>query len=301
MNIDFKVCAVQQLGTSLTNCIQTLGYPKGFIKVANTFSESLATEVNQAYFETKVQEGVFVPFLGADNNELPPAEDVTQELANGVQRIVRSGKPVFNFGYLNGGYYLHKIFSSYKGNNFGKVLLVFENGKILVATNQSGTEWSGFDVGMFTSQYTPNTGSEDEQVTAMMQLVNTEQFEKLGAIVDSETLGFDPNFLQGVIESKVTVLSASTTSVTASVVALFNTAINIEGLTDNEFKVTVDGVEDAVTAVTYLNGVYTITITTALTAGDVVVVSLFDQTLETIIVKSGDLFYKGTSNTFTAS
>lgn len=301
MNFDIKQCNLEQLGTGLTDCIQKLGYPKGFIKTSRNFSESTSTVLNREYFETKIQEGVFVPFLGADNNDLPVAEDVTQELPNGVQRIVRSGKPVFNFGYMTGGYYLHKIFSSYKGNNFGKVLLVFENGTILAVMSQDKTTWSGFDAGMFTSQYTANTGSEDEQVTAIMQITNTEQFENLGTILDSESLGFNPNDLTGVIDTEVTVTAApvaATGQITATVKALFNKGIDIEGLLATDFRVLLNGVEDTITAVTFINGAYEIDITSALVAADEVVVELYDDALELVTVKVGDQFYKGVSKVF---
>jgi len=299
MSFDTKNCNLNQLGTGLPDCIEQLGYPKGFIKLDKGFSTAVDTTIDKAFFEEQIQSGVFVPFVGADNNEIPLPEDTIQELANGRSVVARKGKRTMTFGYIVGDYYLNKIFSSYNTNDFGQIALVFENGTVLMCLSQDETEIKGFTTGMFSSNYKPFDGSEVSEVTAQLQLTQPDEFNNRGVIFSADSLGFDPNTLNGVIDAKIDVLTAPAgTEITASVVALFNRAINIEGLTVDDFKLTINGVEDDIATVAYADGVYTITSTTSLVAADKVVLSLFDQTGEFNIILSGDEFYKGVSAEF---
>ena len=295
-NFDKKNCDVNELGTGLLNCILELGYPKGFVKLNKNFSAPVSTEIDLAYFQDKVQAGDFVPFLGADNNELPIPEDVTQEVANGRTFTARDGKRMMTFGYLVGDYYLNKIMNSHKSNNFGQVALVFENDSVLMVQSKDGLTVKGFEVGMFSPNYQFFDGSVSSETKAAMQLLLPDEFNKQGVIY--EVAGI--NKLRGANETELTILTAASGGavITASATFLFNRSINVEGLTDNEFKVTINGVEDDIVSVAFADGVYTITATTSFAADDVVVVSLYDQTEDFTIVEVAGDFYEGTSKSF---
>ena len=80
---------------------------------------------------------------------------------------------------------------------------------------------------------------------------------------------------------------------------MLNEASSVEGLTDNEFRILVDGVAEVPTAVTYdaTNETYALTPTTTTTGSEVLVVQLSDNLDSKLVAQVGDLFYQGTSGT----
>lgn len=297
-NINFQNCNLVEVGTSLPDCLLLLGEPKGFILTKKSWTENVSTDLDKAYFQQKIQEGIFIPFLNAFSFEDTTPEATTEESSNGSIKVVRDPKPQFNIQYSRSVHF-NKILTKYNSYEQYNVLLVFDNDVIFCALSADETEVSGLRLGqLHTAPYKHNTGSETGKSMTMMQLLDTNQYNE-GAVLD-------PNFnvnteLYGIMDVVVAGTSASG-SVSFSVTSKVNPAVNIKGLAEANLRLVVDGTAEAITNLTYddVSNQYTGDPTNAFTGGEEVVVELYDSIIPANVAVVGDRFYKGKSSAITA-
>jgi hypothetical protein len=298
--LNAKNCEQNLLGTGLPQCIADLGYPKGFIYTKPSWSEDLATTIDKAYILEQIQLGNFYPFVDSFSMEQNTPDATTEESANGELTVVRNGLPQFTFSFIK-TWQFQKIAYSYNSfGNFG-VIFVFDNDVLLVANN--GTKISGFKAGMTnTNTYMFNTGSEQGKTPMSFQLLDNRQFNSQGDILNPE---FDiTNEINGVIDCLLTDGTAATGGdVTIKVTAKANPALNILGLGTDQFSLVIDGVREAVTAVSYndATNVYTLTPTSTTTGGESVVVELYDASIPAGVANLNDQLYDGISEAITVA
>ena len=293
-------CSTSLLGTGLTDCLADLGYPKGFILTQKSWREDVTTVIDKDYVVAKVQEGVFFPFINSTGFEQNTPETTTEEFQDGTLVAVRNGKPQFTFQYVN-TWQFQKIAYSYNSYKAFNVILVFDNDRMLLASN--GESIYGFTAGMIdTNTYMFNTGSETGKTPMSFQLLDNKQFNSQGEILHPE---FDiTEELNGVLDCLLTEGSAVTGGdVTIKVTAKVNPAVSILGLAIEQFSLVIDGVREAVTAVSYddVTGTYALTPTSTTTGGESVVVELYDSTVPANVAKLGDLLFKGKSDVITVA
>lgn len=299
IELNAKPCTNGKLGTGLAACEVELGFPLGFIRTNRSWSESIASgTLDKDYFIKEVQKMNFVPFIGSADYESNTAEATQQESANGLTRVVRNGKPQMSFTYWR-GFPFHTIASSYNSYGEGNVILVFEQG-LLVVESVDGETISGFKLGMQnTGTFSFNDGSNGEQVMVSIQLANENEFNLRGQILTNDSLGFNvATELPSVIDCDVKLDTPSAgSSISASVVATSNSAFNILGLEVANFRVIVNGTAEAPSAVSYndVTEKYDITTTTSITSSDTVTLELYDSVEDLNVTILDDQLYRGKS------
>lgn len=295
-------CTTSRLGSGLENCQPIEGLPNGFILVPKGWSLVKATDTfDKAYVQEQCQLGNFVPLVGCFEMISETPDPVTQESQSGLMDVVRQGKPMFTATYKN-GLAFQKIAYSYNSYNQYDALITYETGMIKCATSVDGTEIKGLSVGSLnTNGYSENNGTNSASTILKFQV--TDPFE-YNQYVDLLTdLDFNPTTeLFGITDCVLTgTADASENKAYVSVKWLHNEQFNILGLAVANFRLTIDGVADTITAVTYnsTTGLYAITPTTAFVAADVVVVQLYDATVPTATAKVGNKLYRGTTASIT--
>lgn len=294
-------------GTGISDCIAQEGEPTGFAKTPKSWkiptSGNLPTE---AEFKELIQGRKIFPFRDKFNfDDLTP--DNEQETSSfGIKRTNLLGKPEFQFDFVDGREF-HVNAYDHQGYNDGNIVLYFEKG-IGFATDISESQLKGFDAGDFSvSTYKFKKGSESSKTMVKFQLKNAEEFNKRMVFYTWEQLGYDANFINGIINTKVSFQSAPTTGTTVNVYVKVdqNRSVDILGLTDANNWV-VGGVQATpamVDSVSYnAGGYYVLTLDNALVSTDTISVALGDvsNSYEAAQNASGDL-YTGISETATIS
>jgi len=297
-NINTADCSTNQLGTGLPSCIADVNYPVGVILTPKSWSEARETTIDKSYIQQKIQEKVFIPIINATSFEQTTPDPTTQEFPNGVVLVVRNGKPQFTFTYV-ASILFQKVLASYNSYQQYNVIMVFDNDVLFLADD--GTNLKGFSAThVNTNTYMFNTGSEVGQAKLQIQLLDNKQFNE-GSILDPN---FDvTNDINGIIDATITGTAVAGGDITVSVTAMLNEASSVEGLTDNEFRILLNGVAEVPTTVSYdaTNETYVLTPTSTTTASDEVVVQLSDNLDSKVVAQVGDLFYQGSSNVITVA
>ena len=295
-------CTTSRLGSGLEACQAIEGLPNGFILVPKGWSRNKTTDTfDKTYVQEQCQTGNFIPLVGCFEMVSETPDAVTQESQSGLMEVVRQGKPVFTGTYKN-GLAFQKIAYSYNSYNQYDVLITYETGFIKCAESVDGTEIKGLSVGMLnTNGYTENNGSNSASTIIKFQI--TDPFEYNQYVNLLTELDFNPNTeIFGITDCKLTgTADASDNKAYVSVKWLHNEQFNILGLSTSNFRLTINGVADVITAVTYNSstGLYSITPTTAFVADQTVVVQLYDATVPTTTAKVGNKLYRGTTANIT--
>jgi hypothetical protein len=291
-------CTTSRLGSGLESCQAIEGLPNGFILVPKGWSRNKTTDTfDKEYVQEQCQIGNFIPLVGCFEMVSETPDAVTQESQSGLMEVVRQGKPVFTGTYKN-GLAFQKIAYSYNSYNQYDVLVTYETGYIKCAETVDGTSIKGLSVGMLnTNGYTENNGSTS--ASTMIKFQVTDPFEYNQYVNLLTDLDFNPNTeLFGITDCVLTGRAdVSDAKVYVKVKWLHNEQFNILGLAIANFRLTIDGVANTITAVTYnsTTGEYALTPTATLTTGDSVVVQLYDATVPTATAKLGNKLYKGTT------
>ena len=173
-----------------------------------------------------------------------------------------------------------------------------DEGNWLVATNTDGS-FGGFTAGHVTPELTKRKakGGDAESKSLVVQFLDRLQFDRNYAILHAGSLDFSPEdipLVNGVNLTFDSALAAGTSIVVKAVLSSDNSS-TVEGLTDVDFKVTADGVDNVVTgSVMNPSGVYTLTVST-MAAAEVIVVDLWDSSLATSVIDSAGVLYRSDS------
>lgn len=296
-------CLTSRNNLGLPDCIVEVGIPKGFIIVPKGWSLNLTTGTfDLAYVNDQIQQGNFVPVLGAVEFTNSTPEPTTEEYQGGVMSVVRNGLPQFAFKFIKGGWKFASALYSYNSQQAFDILLVFANGAVAGATN--GTSITGFDLGMLnTGTYMFTDGAASGHVTVTMQLIDADQYNSNVAILTADVLDFKPNTDLFPITDIVLTARADASDAKVYFKAKFkmNTATTLGGIAIANLKSIVNGVTDTITPLSLsYNSVtdeYSYTPTAVLVATNTVVVQLYDTVNAIDTAKIGTKYYKGKSNT----
>lgn len=298
---NFGDCESDVLGTGSGTCdIRSFGDPRGIILFQKGWSLDVATDtLDRATYINQLKGLMVFPLTELYNFEQATPENEKNTSSTGVLTEIRPGKPQFSFMFDKGSCF-HKTVYDKRGKNRWDLGIIFETG-VLLASNQDDTRLIGFDMGMLSVEtFKLVQGTDPEMTTAMIQLLDADQFNAKHEFFSFDQLGFNMNRIDGVTE---TILSYSTapvagTSVSVRVVGGCNSDELISGL-DDAAKWRIGGTQASATtidAVAYnaANGTYTFTLDTALVSNDTVEFELFDtaNTLRVVEDTIGEL-YKG--------
>lgn len=184
----------------------------------------------------------------------------------GIKYEIREGKPEFTITYAKSGCFAKNVFEK---KAFGKwdTKLYFDKG-VLLAKTVDGTELKGFTTGMFSvSTMRFQQGTDPQQVKVSFQFTDAIEFNTRWAFLSYEDLGANLNDENGVIETVIEYVSATTVDGATTTVVDVKSACNglpIEGLTGST-KWKLGGLQASATTISgvtesaSIQGRYTIT------------------------------------------
>jgi len=297
-------CTTDLRGTGSRSCdIQTFGDVLGIGLFNKGFTlDAVADTIDEETWKDRIKAFGLFPFLGVYNFEQTTPDNEVNTSSTGVLSKVRNGKPQFSFSFDKGGCF-HKALYDKSGKSKWDLALLFDKG-LLIATNQAGTKVKGFNMGLFDVEtFKLVQGTDPQMSMAKIQLLDAEEFNLRHAFFTWEELLFNALEVEGVVDTKITVDTVvdGSTSIVFQVASACNNDDLITSLDEiTNYVVTVGGVNNPVTAVTYSNstGKYTATVT-ALNEDDVVIIKLRDGSDDVAEDALGNLF-KGQA-TFTVA
>lgn len=237
-----------------------------------------ATGYTETVFRGFLTDGKLHQLLNIDSFEDGTPENERYTSPQGFMKSVREGKPMYNINYRN-GYCFDKAIQSLKGQDRWDAQLYFSNG-ILVCTNSQGTKLKGFDLGMLDANvFKFLSGTDTEFSRIAMQFKNAKEFTDYWVFIPYTTLGFNPNEIDDVIETKVVYVnapSAGDLNVVVKLVDNCNNSISYSSLLDANanWSVKVNGTTKSISTTALVGDSLTLTFTGALVATDVVTTSL---------------------------
>lgn len=259
------------------------------------------TEFNKLYIQGLIQSGVAIPLIGADSFEDMSAEDSVNTNSAGVKRVTLKGLPEYKLTYQQSNSFYKELakLKSFKSLDF---LIVDNEGNWKMVKNSDG-DYVGFKAGQVNPMQTKDRvqGGDPESKSLTIQFLNREDWDMKFVIISRANLDFDADEITGINGVNLTFdqLPANlgtTLKVAAKLSADNNTLVT--GLLVANFLVKVNGATVTPSLLVYANGVYTLTIA-ALATAQVVVVDLYDSTLNKDVILSGNVLYRSESLTAT--
>jgi hypothetical protein len=301
--INQKDCSKTIKNLGVPDCVVQNGRVTGFIAVSPNWSIDIDTDsFTEALVNEWIQDGTFVPVLGAVEVPNGTPEDTTEEFQGGIMAVVRSGLPMFTFKFIKGWSYSRALYSM---NSFQayKLLLVFEDGSIAGAIN--GSVFSGYSLGMLnTGTFFHTDGNTSGYSNTIIQLTSASEYNLDTAVLDRSSNGFNANNLLPITDI---VMSgrADVSEGKVYIKALFdmNRGNVLGGITIANLRCTINGVVDTITALSLVyepsTKEYSFTPTTTLTTSQSVVVQLYDAVNTVATAKIGTRYYKGVTPAIT--
>jgi len=301
--INQKNCtsAVKNLG--VPDCIINNGRITGMIPVTPSWSIDVSSgTISQTVINDLIQDGTFIPILGAVEVVNGTPEATTEEYQGGIMSVVRNGLPMFTFKFLKGWAYARALYSMNSFQSY-KLLLVFEDGSIAGALD--GNTFSGYSLGMLnTGTFMHTDGSVSGYVNTVVQLTSTDEYNLNTAVIDKSVLGFNANNLFPITDIVMTGRAdASEGKVYFKAKYAMNGASVLGGIAIANLKSYVDGVSDTITALSLTYNAtteeYEYEPTATITTSSSIVVSLYDSTNTIAVAKIGTKYYKGATSAIT--
>lgn len=295
-------------GTGLSDCIAEEGEPTGFIKTSkgwNISTDSGALPTEEVYKQL-VQARTFFPFRNKFEFEDQTPENGKETSSFGIEKTNLLAKPKLKFDFIS-NFEFHANAYDHLGYGQGDVALIFEKG-IAFATDVSETKIKGFEGGdIDVSTYKFKSGETSAKTSIMFQLLNSEEYNKRLVFYTWEQLGYDANFINGIINTKLTYQTAPAAGTTLNVYVKVdkNRSVDVLGLTNaNNWRIGGTQTTPAsVSGVSYnAGGYYVLTLDNATVATDTIYPYLGDvsNSYEAASNASGDL-YSGAASLATIS
>jgi hypothetical protein len=301
--VNQKNCDTTRKNLGVSDCEINNGRITGFIAVDATWSVDTATDTfDTAIANGFVQDGTFVPVLGAVEAINGTPEAVTEEFQGGIMAVVRNGLPMFTFKFRKDWAYARALYS-YNSFQAFKVLLVFEDGSISGVLN--GTTFSGYSLGMLnTGTFMHNDGAVGSYVNTVIQLTSTDEYNLNTGVLDAKATGVNANNLFPITDIVITGRAdVSENKVYFKAKFASNEASTLGGIAIPNLRSSVNGVTDTIEALSLAydstTNEYSYTPTATLTDSTPVVVQLYDAVNTIDVAKIGMRYYKGVSASIT--
>lgn len=197
-------CTTDLIGSGGRSCdIQSFGDVLGPVLHPKGWSLNVATgTITVDSWKDEYKAFNAIPYLGVYDFTQDTPENETATSSTGVMSPIRTGKPQFTFSFDRGGCF-HKSLYNKRGKNRWDLSLMFETG-ILFAVSADGTEISGFDMGLFdVGTFRLQQGTDPQQSSAMIQLVDAEQFNTQFTFITWAELGVNLSKIEGVVEANI--------------------------------------------------------------------------------------------------
>lgn len=263
-------CAKGFLQVGTGDCeIKTLGDMTGFGLVRKGYKftkEDLTAEG----WKKLLKKNIVLPIRDIFNFEQNTPENETNTSPLGIMKLIRDGKPQFNF-MIDKGLCAHKKLYDKKGIEWD-LLLFFEKGMFL-ASDLDGEHAVGFDMSFYdVSTYKFQQGTDPEQTTVTVQFRDAHQFNMESYLVTWDKLGFNANRVNAPIQANLDVVAKAGTEIEVEVTQYCNSDMTVLGLEESDAWL-VNGVKPTAVAFDTATSKYKLTVAT-MTVGQNVVVEL---------------------------
>ena len=252
----------------------------------NTFT--IASDVFLTKHRTNILSKKTFPLTDLFNFEQNTPDNEVATSSIGIKYEIRAGKPEFTLTYTKSACFHRSVFEKKAHAKWG-AKFYFDKG-VLLAKSVDGTKLKEFDCGMFSvGTLKLQQGTDPQQTKVMFQLTNAEEFNTRWVFLSWEEVGADLNDENGVIETVVEYVGATTANGATTTVVDVKSACNgsaIAGLTGStKWKIggtqasatTISNVTESATVV----GRYTIT-HTALAEDDTIQPTLNNGTYDAV-------------------
>lgn len=300
--INQKDCTTLIKNLGVPDCLVENGRITGMIAVDPSWSIDITTDTfDQTVVNGLIQDGTFVPVMGAVEVVNGTPEATTEEYQGGIMSVVRNGLVMLTYKFLKGWAYARALYSMNSFQQYS-ILLVFEDGSISGAID--GNTFSGYSTGMFnTGTFMHTDGAVSGYSNTVIQLTSQTEYNLNTAVLDRSTIGFDANKLQPITDIVMTGRAdVSEAKVYFKAKFAMNQSSNLLGIAIANLRFTIDGVVDTITALSLAYNTTTeewsFTPTTAITTGDALVVSLTSVAVADV-AQIGNRYYKGTTSAIT--
>jgi hypothetical protein len=288
--------------TGKLGCLSLFGTPEHLLAFQKGTVIPATTEFNIAYLEPLIQAGTVVPIMGASAFEDVSAEDTYSTNSSGVKRLNLKGLVEYSLTFEEGHEFYREIakLEGYKNYDF---VIGDDEGNWMLATRSDGS-YRGFTAGHLTPEITKRkvAGGDAEMKKLMVQFTERNEFDTNYAILHQAQLDFSPIDVPAVNGANLTFTSvpanAETTLKVKAVLSGDNNTV-IEGLEVSNFVYTVDGATVVPSGVVEdTPGNYTLTVA-AITTAEVLVLDLWDGSLNVDVTKLGSVLYRSDELTAT--
>ncbi len=286
-------CDTAQRGTGLGDCIKIEGDVTGLAIVAKSWRQALTVDYTETLYKADIQSQIVnpLPNLYSFTQDTPDTERATGN--TGLLRDIRKGKPQYTFTYSE-GYGNHRNIYAFD-NIPNNIIFLFETG-LFVALDTDGTNIKGFDANLISvDTYKFQQGSDPDMSMLMVQFSNPQELNTRGRFFTWDELGFNANFIEGVINTELTynTTPTATTTVQVAVKDDLNQSVNIAGLTATD-NWALGGTQASTTTISNVaydaSGFYTLTLSPTLASGDTIRPRLVDGTDNVAEDAAGNLY-----------
>ena len=276
----FGLCASDYIGAGMVNCRETnFGIPKGVGVIQKGYKNPVDSGTfDETVFRELITDGKLHQLIGVFGFEDTTGEDQVETSNDQVSIVTQDALPMFTFTYKN-GYVFNQALQSLKGFQNWDVFIYTTKG-IFMATDYAKANIKGFNCGMFQpTGYKLTSGSVREFSTVKMQFLDANEFNERGTFFSYDELGFSALEIDDPIQTVVSYfdpVAGLGTAINITIKDFGNSTTNLNALfTDaGNFKVIVDGSEEAVSSVTVSEEYIGLTLGNTIDVGAVVKVSL---------------------------
>ena len=299
-------CASDRLNLGMPSCLAELKDYKGFIAVPKNWSLGIADDTfDLDYVVGQIQQGNFIPFLGANEFVDNTPDPTNKEFTSGITMVIRNGLPTYQFEF-NKEYAFHKAASSFNSFRQYDILIVDSVGNIFAAENTDGTEIEGFKGGMInTRTFRPNDGGAELAKTLVdIQLINERQYNRKGVVLTASSNGFSAlDDLFAIMDVTIDGAAEAGGDLVFKVKSVANPAFDVEGALADNFRLTVDGVAAIIDSVSYNESTYEYSLTpdTPFVSNEELVLEFYDSVESINVANIDNMLIKGSSGTITVS
>lgn len=297
-------CTIQNLiGTGTDDCdLGTLGDLIGGAITSKDVKFNISTDVFLTAYKAQIRKKKLFPLVGLYNFEQSTPDNEMSTSSIGIKFEIREGKVELSL-IFNKSHCFHKSVFTKKAFKKWNIILFFTN-HVVGAKSIDGVNWKGFDCGMFSvGTFKVQQGTDPQMTKITLQLTpegTTEWNTRMSAISNQE-INAELNSIDGSIETNIAFNAApiaAATTVVVNVSSQCNGAPKA-GLT-TAAQWTIGGIQATQKTVTTaaesatIPGRYTLTLSSALVAGDTILARL-GTALEPVAEDILGVMYSGAS------
>lgn len=297
-----KACAGADaaINTGKLGCLSLFGTPAHVIALTKGFEMLSSDTFNDAYLRPLVQQGKMVPLIDASNFEDLSGEDGYSQNAKNIKRLNVKGLPEYKLWFEEGHEFYREIdkMESFKRYDF---LIGDTDGNWMIVRKSNGN-FQGFTAGHVTPELTKRQveGGDPEMKAILMQFTDRLQWDRNYEILHAEDLDLTPQEIPTINGTEISLdaIPADTdTTVDVTVVLAADRSTLVEGLTDSDFVVNVNGVAATISGVVENTpGKYTITVSAAFASTNVIDITHFHGGTNTLVADSNGVLYRNVLN-----